>query len=107
MNPITYIIINLGIVLLIYYGALSVNSGSLSQGQVVALYNYMSQILVELIKFANLIVTISKAFASGSRIATVLDIDSTLLRLTMFLLNITAQVTRALLISAFLQIKAM
>lgn len=78
MNPITYIIINLGIVLLIYYGALSVNSGSLSQGQVVALYNYMSQILVELIKFANLIVTISKAFASGSRIATVLDIDSTL-----------------------------
>lgn len=77
MNPITYIIINLGIVLLIYYGALSVNSGSLSQGQVVALYNYMSQILVELIKFANLIVTISKAFASGSRIATVLDIDST------------------------------
>lgn len=78
MNPITYIIINLGIVLLIYYGALSVNSGSLSQGQVVALYNYMSQILVELIKFANLIVTISKAFASGSRIATVLNIDSTL-----------------------------
>ena len=78
MNPITYIIINLGIVLLIYYGALSVNSGSLTQGQVVALYNYMSQILVELIKFANLIVTISKAFASGSRIATVLDIDSTL-----------------------------
>ena len=78
MNPITYIILNLGIVLLIYYGALSVNSGSLSQGQVVALYNYMSQILVELIKFANLIVTISKAFASGSRIATVLDIDSTL-----------------------------
>lgn len=78
MNPITYIIINLGIVLLIYYGALSVNSGSLSQGQVVALYNCMSQILVELIKFANLIVTISKAFASGSRIATVLDIDSTL-----------------------------
>lgn len=78
MNPITYIIINLGIVFLIYYGALSVNSGSLSQGQVVALYNYMSQILVELIKFANLIVTISKAFASGSRIATLLDIDSTL-----------------------------
>lgn len=78
MNPITYIIINLGIVFLIYYGALSVNSGSLSQGQVVALYNYMSQILVELVKFANLIVTISKGFASGSRIATVLDIDSTL-----------------------------
>lgn len=78
MNPVTYIIINLGIVLLIYYGALSVNSGSLSQGNVVALYNYMSQILIELIKFANLIVTISKAFASGSRISQVLDIHNTL-----------------------------
>jgi ABC-type multidrug transport system fused ATPase/permease subunit len=78
MNPVTYIIINLGIVLLIYYGALSVNGGNLSQGNVVALYNYMSQILVELIKFANLIVTISKAFASGSRISQVLDINNSL-----------------------------
>jgi ABC-type multidrug transport system fused ATPase/permease subunit len=63
---------------LIYYGALSVNGGNLSQGNVVALYNYMSQILVELIKFANLIVTISKAFASGSRISQVLDINNSL-----------------------------
>jgi ABC-type multidrug transport system fused ATPase/permease subunit len=78
MNPLTYIIINLGIVLLIYYGAVSVNSGNLSQGSVVALYNYMSQILVELIKFANLIVTISKAFASGGRISQILSIDNTL-----------------------------
>lgn len=78
MNPVTYVIINLGIVLLIYYGSLSVNSGSLTQGNVVALYNYMSQILVELIKFANLIVTISKGFASGSRIAQILNIDNTL-----------------------------
>lgn len=78
MNPLTYIIVNLGIVLLIYYGALRVDGGSLSQGNVVALYNYMSQILVELIKFANLIVTISKAFASGSRISQILDMKNTL-----------------------------
>ena len=78
MNPLTYIIVNLGIVLLIYYGALRVDSGSLSQGNVVALYNYMSQILVELIKFANLIVTISKAFASDSRISQILDMKNTL-----------------------------
>lgn len=78
MNPITYIIVNLGIILLIYYGALTVDSGKLSQGDVVALYNYMSQILVELIKFANLIVTISKAFASGSRISQVLETENTL-----------------------------
>lgn len=78
MNPLTYIIINIGIVLLIYYGAFSVDKGALSQGSVVALYNYMSQILVELIKFANLVVTISKAFASGTRISQVLEMDNTL-----------------------------
>lgn len=78
MNPVTYVIINLGIIVLIHYGAVTVNNGNLSQGEVVALYNYMSQILVELIKFANLVVTISKAFASGGRISTVLDIDSSL-----------------------------
>lgn len=78
MNPLTYIIVNLGIVFLIYYSAVTVNSGSLSQGNVVALYNYMSQILIELIKFANLIVTISKAFASGTRISQVLDMENTL-----------------------------
>lgn len=78
MNPLTFIVINLGIVLLIYTGAIRVNVGSLSQGQVVALYNYMSQILVELVKFANLIVTVTKGFASGGRIADILDIDSTL-----------------------------
>ena len=78
MNPITYIIINLGIVLLIYSGALKVESGTLNQGQVVALYNYMSQILVELVKFASLIVTITKGFASGGRIASILNVDNTL-----------------------------
>lgn len=78
MNPITYIIINLGIVFLIYSGAVNVNSGNLNQGQVVALYNYMGQILVELIKFASLIVTITKGFASGGRIASVLNVQNSL-----------------------------
>ena len=78
MNPITYVIINLGIVLLIYRGAVNVESGTLNQGQVVALYNYMSQILVELVKFASLIVTITKGFASGARISGVLDMQNTL-----------------------------
>lgn len=78
MNPVTYIIINTGIVVLIYYGALKVDTGRLTQGQVVALYNYMSQILVELVKLANLIITITKAFASAGRISDVLDIDTSI-----------------------------
>lgn len=78
MNPLTYVLINVAIIILIRYGAFAVNKGSLSQGNVVALYNYMSQILVELVKFANLVVTITKGFASGSRIAGVLEIDNTL-----------------------------
>lgn len=68
MNPATYVIINLAIIWLIYSGAIKVNSGILTQGQVIALYNYMLQILTELIKFANLIITITKAVASGNRI---------------------------------------
>ena len=78
MNPLTFVIINVGIIILIRYGAVRVNSGSLSQGSVVALYNYMSQILVELVKFANLIVTVTKGFASAGRIATVLEMENTL-----------------------------
>ena len=74
MNPLTYVIVNLGIILLIHTGALKVEAGELTQGQVIALYNYMSQILVELIKMANLIVNISKALASASRISTIFDI---------------------------------
>ena len=77
-NPLTFVIINLGIILLVYSGALSVNTGRLNQGEVVALYNYMSQILVELLKFASLIVTITKGFASGARISSVLDVKNTL-----------------------------
>lgn len=78
MNPVTYIIINVAVVVLIYCGAVRVNAGELSQGQVVALYNYMSQILVELIKLANLIVTITKALACASRIEKVFELENTL-----------------------------
>ena len=76
MNPATYIMINLGIAVLIYVGALRVDSGILTQGQVVALYNYMSQILVELVKLASLIITITKALACAGRVSAVLDVDS-------------------------------
>ncbi|MBQ2793919.1 MAG: ABC transporter ATP-binding protein [Clostridia bacterium] len=77
MNPLTFLLINAAILVLIYAGAVEVNLGNLSQGQVLALYNYMSQILVELIKLANLIISISKALASATRIADVLDVEST------------------------------
>ncbi len=74
MNPLTYILINLGIVLVILFGGVRVSNGLLTQGQVVALYNYMSQILVELVKLANLVVTLNKAMASAGRISDVFDI---------------------------------
>lgn len=74
MNPLTYVLINLAILWLINIGALRVNSGILTQGMVIALYNYMSQILVELIKLANLIITITKALASAARIQSVFEI---------------------------------
>lgn len=75
MNPVTYVIINSAIVCLIYVGAVRVGDGELSQGSVVALYNYMSQILVELIKLANMVVTLNKAIASGNRISSVMEIE--------------------------------
>ena len=74
MNPVTYVMINLAVILLIQVGAVKVEGGILTQGLVVALYNYMSQILVELIKMANLIISITKAVACGNRISAVLDI---------------------------------
>ncbi len=74
MNPLTYIVVNGGLVMLIYVGALRVEAGILSQGQVVALVNYMSQILVELVKLANLIITVTKAFACGNRIQSIFEI---------------------------------
>ena len=73
MNPLTFVLINLAIILLIYNGAVLVDNGTLTQGQVVALYNYMSQILVELIKFAGLIITVTKAAACAKRVQSVLD----------------------------------
>ncbi|MBR2354357.1 MAG: ABC transporter ATP-binding protein [Clostridia bacterium] len=73
MNPMTYVLINLAVIVLIRSGAISVDSGEISQGQLIALYNYMSQILVELIKLANLIVTLNKAVAGAHRISDVLD----------------------------------
>lgn len=76
MNPLTYVVINAAVILLIRQGALKVQMGALSQGEVVALYNYMSQILVELIKMANLIITLTKGWACGDRIARVLDVKS-------------------------------
>lgn len=75
MNPVTYVVINLAVVLLVYVGALKVDSGVLTQGLVIALYNYMSQILVELIKMANLIINITKAIACGNRVASVLALE--------------------------------
>lgn len=78
MNPGTYIIINAGILALIYAGAIRVDAGYITQGQVVALVNYMSQILVELIKLANLIITVTKALACANRISSVLEIESTM-----------------------------
>ena len=75
MNPVTYILINLATVYLIYTGAVRVDCGILTQGQVVALLNYMSQILVELIKLANLIIQVTKAWACGDRIADILKVE--------------------------------
>lgn len=78
MNPVTYVIINLGLVVLIYNGAMQVDLGVLTQGQVIALINYISQILVELIKLANLIVLITKALSCANRISSVFEIQSSM-----------------------------
>lgn len=78
LNPLTYIIINFAIIALVYTGGLQVDAEKLTQGEVVALYNYMSQILVELIKLANLIVTITRSFASADRINNVLEQENSL-----------------------------
>ncbi len=78
MNPVTYAILNLAVAFLIYRGAIYINSGTLTQGEMVALYNYMSQILIELIKFANLILTVTKAIASGNRVQELLELKSSM-----------------------------
>ncbi len=78
MNPLTYAILNLAVAFLIYRAAFLVDLGDLTQGQVVALYNYMAQILVELIKFANLILTVTRAIASGNRVEEMLELKSSM-----------------------------
>lgn len=78
MNPLTFIIINFAVILLIHTGAIEVYKGLLTQGAVVALYNYMSQILVELVKLANLIISITKSVACGNRIQSVLELESSI-----------------------------
>ena len=76
MNPITLVIVNLGVIALVNIGAVKVDGGILTQGLVIALYNYMSQILVELIKMANLIITMTKALACAARVESVLEMES-------------------------------
>lgn len=78
MNPLTYAIINIAIIVLLYVGAIQVDAGTLTQGKVMALYNYMAQILIELIKLANLIITVTKSFACAGRVNEILDMQSTL-----------------------------
>ena len=80
MNPLTYAIINAGIIALLYVGAIRVDGGALTQGEVLALYNYMSQILVELIKLANLIITVTKSLACARRIERVVELNNPLER---------------------------
>ena len=75
MNPLTYVIVNIGIATLIYKGAIRVEAGALTQGQIVALYNYMSQILVELVKFATMFINITRSVACGNRVQSILDIE--------------------------------
>lgn len=79
MNPLTYAIINAAIIWLLYVGALKVDGGALTQGNVVALYNYMSQILIELIKLANLIITVTKSFACAGRVNEILEMQPSLI----------------------------
>ena len=78
MNPLTYVLINFAILILIYIGAIKVDSGVLTQGEVIALYNYMSQILIELVKFANLIITITKSVASEHRMENIFLLQSSM-----------------------------
>ncbi len=82
MNPITYVIVNIGTVALLWTGAIRVDGGIITQGAVVALVNYMSQILVELIKLANLIVTVTKAIACGNRVERIFELESSLKEVT-------------------------
>lgn len=76
MNPITFVIVNVALIVILYGGAIKVDTGTLTKGEVIALTNYMSQILVELVKFANLVVLMTKSVASAERITTILSIEA-------------------------------
>ena len=76
MNPITFVIVNVALIVILYGGAIKVDTGTLTKGEVIALTNYMSQILVELVKFANLVVTMTKSLASAERVDTILAIEA-------------------------------
>ena len=76
MNPITFVIVNVALIVILYGGAIKVDTGTLTKGEVIALTNYMSQILVELVKFANLVVTMTKSLASAERIDTILSVEA-------------------------------
>ena len=76
MNPITFVIVNVALIVILYGGAIKVDTGTLTKGEVIALTNYMSQILVELVKFANLVVLMTKSVASAERIDTILSIEA-------------------------------
>ncbi len=78
MNPLTYVVINLAVIFLVWQGAIRVDTGIITQGAVIALYNYMSQILIELIKLANLIINITKSVACGKRIQSVFEIENSI-----------------------------
>ena len=78
LNPLTYVIINLSVLLIVWLGGVQVNMGNLQTGDVIALYNYMSQILIELIKMANFIILITKACASAGRINKIFDTPASL-----------------------------
>ncbi len=75
LNPLTYVIINLGIIAVLWFGGRQVDAGDLTQGQVIALINYMSQILTELVKLANLIILLSRALASLARVDAIFDVE--------------------------------
>ena len=76
LNPLTYMIVNLGVIAILYFGGLQVNAGELTQGEVIALINYMFQILTELVKLANLIILLSRAFASLGRVNAIFEVPS-------------------------------
>lgn len=107
-NPVTYVIINVATLVLIWTGAVRVDTGFITQGEVVALVNYMSQILIELIKLANLIVSVTKAIACGKRVADILDVEEGLPDISVqdtetALLDASVQDTEAALLNASVQ----